>query len=83
MGALKTAGRGCVEPLGTPSCVAMVTVGRVAIFAVVLMLSSLFAVRYEYEDVWELVCASPNSDLAAFRRYPIIKYQEYLARIAR
>ena len=32
MGALKTAGRGAVAPLGLPSAVAIVTVGRDAIF---------------------------------------------------
>lgn len=31
MGALKTAGSGCVEPLEVPSAEAMVTVGRLAI----------------------------------------------------
>lgn len=33
MGDLKTAGRGCVDPLGVPSAPAMVTVGRVVMFA--------------------------------------------------
>jgi hypothetical protein len=41
IGALNTAGRGCVDPLGVPSCEAMVTVGRVAIFAVGCRLRSL------------------------------------------
>ena len=31
IGALKTAGSGCVDPVGVPSCEAIVTVGRVAI----------------------------------------------------
>lgn len=34
IGDLKTAGSGCVDPLGVPSALAMVTVGRVVIFAV-------------------------------------------------
>lgn len=33
IGDLKTAGSGCVDPLGVPSAPAMVTVGRVVIFA--------------------------------------------------
>ena len=33
IGDLKTAGRGCVDPLGVPSAPAMVTVGRVVMFA--------------------------------------------------
>lgn len=34
IGDLKTAGSGCVEPLGEPSAFAMVTVGRVVMLAV-------------------------------------------------
>ncbi len=36
IGALNTAGSGWVDPLGVPSCEAMVTVGRVAILAAVV-----------------------------------------------
>ena len=36
IGALNTAGNGWVDPLGVPSCEATVTVGRVAILAVVV-----------------------------------------------
>ena len=36
IGALNTAGSGWVDPLGVPSCEAMVTVGRVAIPAAVV-----------------------------------------------
>ena len=36
IGALNTAGSGCVDPLGVPSCEAMVTVGRVAILIAVV-----------------------------------------------
>lgn len=36
IGALKTAGSGCVEPLGFPSLEAMVTVGRVVIVSGVI-----------------------------------------------
>lgn len=36
MGDLNTAGRGWVDPLGVPSAEAMVTVGRVAIFEVIV-----------------------------------------------
>lgn len=44
IGALNTAGSGCVDPLGVPSCEAMVTVGRVAIVAVVVWLLAGFVV---------------------------------------
>ena len=36
IGALNTAGRGWVEPLGVPSAPAIVTVGRLVILAVVM-----------------------------------------------
>ena len=36
IGALNTVGKGWVDPLGVPSCEAMVTVGRVAILAAVV-----------------------------------------------
>lgn len=41
MGDLNTAGRGWVDPLGVPSAEAMVTVGRVAIFEVIVNGSGL------------------------------------------
>lgn len=37
IGDLKTAGSGCVDPLGVPSAFAIVTVGRVVIFAMLLI----------------------------------------------
>jgi len=37
---LNTAGSGCVDPLGVPSCEAIVTVGRVAIAAVAVRISA-------------------------------------------
>ena len=36
IGALNTAGSGWVDPLGVPSCEAMVTVGRLAILPAVV-----------------------------------------------
>ncbi len=47
IGDLKTAGSGCVDPLGVPSALAIVTVGRVVIFAVLFdMLSVKSALQY-------------------------------------
>ncbi len=37
---MNTAGSGCVDPLGVPSCEAIVTVGRVAIAAVAVRISA-------------------------------------------
>ena len=59
---MKTAGRGCVDPLGVPSCEAIVTVGRVAIAAVAVMSSSWFNDRIQIRrgevDLWEPKYAS-------------------------
>lgn len=50
MGDLNTAGRGWVDPLGVPSAEAMVTVGRVAIFEVIVDGSGLVVVAGTDED---------------------------------
>lgn len=60
IGALNTAGSGWVDPLGVPSCEAMVTVGRVAI--VVEMVCRSFvgcAVGFAHIWLWAVLkCAS-------------------------
>lgn len=50
MGDLNTAGRGWVDPLGVPSAEAMVTVGRVAIFEVIVNGSGLVADTDEVQN---------------------------------
>lgn len=60
IGALNTAGSGCVDPLGVPSCEAIVTVGRVAIVAVFVEMGGTILISMSGGEVqvWEPIYAS-------------------------